>query len=338
MKAVTESHAVSAARPRSPEAEQFLADVLRGLRRPAKELPCKYFYDEAGSRLFEQICELDEYYLTRTELAIMREHADEMAALLGPGCLLVEYGSGSGVKTRLLLDRLERPAAYVPVDVSRESLVRSARQLALRYPGLEVLPVCADFTGDFELPTPGRPAARRVVYFPGSTIGNFSPRAARRLLRGMARLVGPGGAALVGVDLKKDPRVLERAYDDAAGVTAAFNRNVLHVINRALGADFRPEALRHHAFYNASEARIEMHLVSERRQTVRIPSIGLRIELEPAETIWTESSYKFTRASATGMLAEAGLRLEAWHSDRERRFALALAAPRAQAAAARRAA
>ena len=250
---------------------------------------------------------------------------------------MVELGSGFSVKTRrLLAARGGTPLRYIPLDVDETSVAASAARLLDEDQRLEVHAVVGDFERHLvHVPPAG---GRRLVLFLGSTIGNLDPPARVALLRQVRGLLRRGDRLLVGMDLVKELPTLEAAYNDAAGVTAAFNRNVLHVINRALGADFRPEAFRHHAFYNASEARIEMHLVSERRQTVRIPSIGLRIELEPAETIWTESSYKFTRASATGMLAEAGLRLEAWHSDRERRFALALAAPRAQAAAARRAA
>jgi dimethylhistidine N-methyltransferase len=292
----------------APAAADFRADVLRGLRRRHKGIPCKYFYDDAGSRLFDRICELPEYYPTRTELAILRRHAPAMAAGLGPDCLVIEYGSGSGVKTRLLLDALDRPAAYLPVDIAREHLARAAAALAAECPTLPVRPVCADFTSPFALP-PGLPAAaRRVVYFPGSTIGNFGPRAARQLLRGMARLAGRGGAALIGVDLKKDPRVLERAYDDSAGVTAAFNKNVLVRINRELAGDFRPERFDHHALYNPTRGRIEMHLVSRRRQAVRVA--GERFTFADGEAIRTEYSYKFTVrefqvvASRAGLLAE----------------------------------
>src|SRR5205823_1733452 len=185
-----------------------------------------------------------EYYLTRTELAIMRKHAGEMADLLGPDCLLVEYGSGSSIKTRLLLDRLKRLAAYVPLDVSREHLFRSAGWLGARYPAVRVLPLWADFTGDFRLPEPSRRPSRRAVYFPGSTLGNFDPQAATVLLAGVARLCGPGGALLLGIDLKKDVRVLEPAYNDARGVTAALNLNLLARINRELGANFDLAAFR----------------------------------------------------------------------------------------------
>jgi dimethylhistidine N-methyltransferase len=304
----------------APARADFRADVLRGLRRPHKRLPCKYFYDDAGSRLFDRICELPEYYPTRTELALLRDHAPAMAERLGAGCLVVEYGSGSGNKTRLLLDALERPAAYLPVDIAREHLLRSAQALATEYPGLAVRPVCADFARPFALP-PGLPAAaRRVVYFPGSTIGNFSPRVARRLLRGMARLVGPGGAVLIGVDLIKDPRVLERAYDDAAGVTAAFNKNLLARINRELGGDFRPERFDHHALYNPTYGRIEMHLISRRRQTVRIA--GERIHFAEGEAIRTECSYKYTVRGFQALAARAGLLARQVWTDPGRRFSV----------------
>src|SRR6516162_10649982 len=201
--------------------DRFRTDVLRGLRLPRKAIPCKYFYDERGSALFEEICELDEYYLTRTELAILRSHAGEMAAALGEDCELIEFGSGSGLKTQLLLAQLRQPRAYLPVDISAEPLARSARELARRFPRLEIHPVCADFTATVVLPEMGSPRARRVVYFPGSTIGNFGPRAAERLLRSIARLVGDGGGLLIGFDLDKDESIVWPAYNDGRGVTAA---------------------------------------------------------------------------------------------------------------------
>ncbi len=298
----------------SPRADDFLGDVLRGLGRRAKTLPCKYFYDERGSVLFDQICELPEYYLTRTELAIMREHAAEMADCLGPRCMVVEFGSGSGRKTRLLLDRLREPTAYVPLDISREHLLRSARALAKAYPRLEVLPVCADFTSDFEPPTPSRSAARRVVYFPGSTIGNFSPRAATHLMRRVARLVGPGGGFLVGIDLRKGADVLEPAYDDAQGVTAEFNLNLLRRINRELGADFPPEAFRHRAVYNEARGRVEMYLVCRRPLTVHVG--GAEIAFRRDESIRTECSYKYSPEGFRSMAAAAGLDVvRAWSDE-----------------------
>src|SRR5262249_3872196 len=219
-------------------ARQFRADVLRGLRAPKKELPCKYFYDEAGSDLFEQITQLEEYYPTRTELDIMERHAAEMAELLGPRCLLIEYGSGSSLKTRRLLDQLRDPAGYVPIDVSGDYLRRSVQALGVEYPNVEMLPLCADFTHPLGLPACRKPVGRRMVYFPGSTIGNFGPEGALALLRQTADLCGRDGGLLLGIDLQKDPRVIEAAYNDRRGVTAAFNRNILVRINRELGADF----------------------------------------------------------------------------------------------------
>jgi dimethylhistidine N-methyltransferase len=304
----------------APAAADFRADVLRGLRRPHKRIPCKYFYDDAGSRLFDHICELPEYYPTRTELAILRDQAPAMAGRLGPRCLIIEYGSGSGIKTRLLLDALDRPAAYLPVDIAREHLLRAAQTLAAERPGLAIRPVCADFTRAFALPHGLPKATRRAVYFPGSTIGNFGPRAARRLLRGMARLVGTGGAVLIGVDLKKDPRVLERAYDDAAGVTAAFNKNLLVRINRELSGDFRPERFDHHALYNPAFGRIEMHLVSRRRQTVHVAGEG--VELSEGEAILTECSYKYTVRGFQALAARGGLRAWQIWTDADRRFSV----------------
>jgi dimethylhistidine N-methyltransferase len=298
----------------------FLADVRRGLRRPRKELPCKYFYDARGSELFDAICELDEYYPTRTELAITAEYAGEMARHLGRDCLLVEYGTGSGVKTRLLLDRLEAPAGYVPVDISGSHLARAAAALAARYPGLAVRPVCADFTRPFALPRPGRPAARTAVYFPGSTVGNFTPPAAVRLLRGMAALVGPGGGLLIGADRKKDARRLEAAYDDARGVTAAFNRNLLVRINRELGADFAVERFRHRAVYNERRGRVEMHLVSDRPQAVHLA--GETFRFAAGEGVRTECSYKYGPGEFEALAARAGFRPRALWADAEGLFAV----------------
>ena len=305
---------------RTPDTDQFRADVLRGLRRRARELPCKYFYDETGSRLFEQICELEEYYLTRTELAIMHRHAGEMAEALGPDSLLVEYGSGSSVKTRLLLDRLPRVAAYVPLDVSREHLFRSARQLSARYPGVEVLPLCADFTGTFRLPEPSRPPARRVVYFPGSTLGNFDPTAAAGLLSRVAGLCGRGGAMLLGIDLKKDLRVLEPAYNDARGVTAAFNLNLLARINRELGADFDLAAFRHHAPYNRVLGCIEMYLISLRAQEVHLA--GEVFSFAEEESILTERSFKYDLDEFRAWVSRTGLRVEKVWVDGQQYFAV----------------
>jgi L-histidine Nalpha-methyltransferase len=299
----------------SPERERFLSDVLEGLARSAKTLPCKYFYDARGSALFDRICTLPEYYPTRTELAILRRHAPAMAAAIGPRCLLVEYGSGSSTKTRLLLDRLADPAAYVPVDISREHLLQSAAALAAHYPRLRVTPVCADFTRPFALPDV--PDAARVVgYFPGSTIGNFAPADARKFLADIAEQCGPGGALLIGVDLTKPRSVLEPAYDDARGVTAEFNRNLLRRANRELGADFDLAAFDHRAFWNASLGRVEMHLVSRRDQVVRIA--GRAIPFAKGESIHTENSHKYELAGFAALAAAAGFTVErVWTDDAE---------------------
>jgi dimethylhistidine N-methyltransferase len=295
---------------------QFRADVLRGLGAPKKELPCKYFYDEAGSELFERITELEEYYPTRTERAIMERHAAEMAELLGPRCLLIEYGSGSSSKTRFLLDHLCDPAGYVPIDVSGEHLRRTGRALAEEYPRVKVLPLCADFTRPLQLPAHQEAAARRVVYFPGSTLGNFSPEKATHLLRRTADLCGRGGGLLVGIDLQKQPRLIEAAYNDRQGVTAAFNRNILVRINRELGADFDINQFAHRAFYNVARHRIEMHLVSRRDQTVHVG--GMRFFFAEGESIHTENSYKFGLRTMAELAEAAGFAVErVWTDERQ---------------------
>jgi dimethylhistidine N-methyltransferase len=308
-------------RDHEPERERFLADALAGLGRPQKTLPCKYFYDERGSALFDRICELPEYYPTRTELGILRRHAAAMAAAVGPRCLLVEYGSGSSTKTRLLLERLDQPAAYVPVDISREHLLRSAAALARRHPRVRVIPVCADFTQPFELPRVPR-AERRVAYFPGSTIGNFAPPDARKFLTHVADQCGPGGALLIGVDLRKARTILEPAYDDAAGVTAEFNRNLLVRINRELGADFDPAAFDHLAFWNAAEGRVEMHLVSRREQAVRLG--GRRIAFAAGESVHTENSYKYDLRDFAALARSAGFEVERVWTDEALLFSVQL--------------
>jgi len=275
----------------APARSQLLKEALEGLSAPRKTLPCKYFYDERGSALFDRICDLDEYYPTRTELSIMRDHGAEMGAALGQGCRLVEYGSGSSLKTRILLDHLEDPAAYVPVDISREHLKRSAEAISQRHPELEVLPVCADFTQPFDVPVPKEGADHTAAYFPGSTIGNFAPPEARSLLGQIAAQCGAGGGLLIGVDLRKERSVLEAAYNDAEGVTAEFNLNLLRRLNRELDADFRLDAFEHRAHWNEDLGRVEMHLVSQEQQTVQID--GKRIHFAPGETIHTENSHKY---------------------------------------------
>lgn len=302
-------------RPRSlrvldlhPSTADFEGEVLAGLSKRPKELPCKYFYDADGAALFEAICETEEYYLTRTELSILRARLPDIAALVGPRALVLEPGSGSGLKTRMLLEALSEPAAYVPVDISREQLVTTATELAASLPDLEVLPVCADFTQPFPLPEPASPIGRRVVFYPGSTIGNFARPEAEAFLRSMADRVGPGGAIVLGVDLKKDPLLLHAAYNDAAGVTARFNRNLLARVARTLNLDLSIDAFQHYAFYDPVEGRIEMHLVSLRDQSFTVG--GRRITFALGETIWTESSHKYTRAEVREMASRAGLRPE----------------------------
>ena len=304
----------------APDVSQFRDEVWAGLSHSQKTLPCKYFYDERGSALFESICEVPEYYPTRTELSIMEAHAPAMASLLGARCLLVEYGSGSSRKTRLLLDRLRDAAGYVPIDISREALSESARALVAAYPALEVLPVCADYTEAFELPTPRALPERRGVYFPGSTIGNFTPPQAQRFLARMARVAGPRGALLIGVDLKKDRATLERAYDDAAGVTAAFNQNLLVRINRELDGSFDVTRFRHHAYYNETAGRIEMHLVSSVAQRVRVA--GRPFWFAAGETIHTENSYKYDLVNFAALAAGVGLAVREVWTDERRRFSV----------------
>ena len=303
-----------------PERARLREEVLAGLQKPQKELPCKLLYDERGSRLFGQICELEEYYPTRTEIAIMRVYSPEMMSLLGPGCLLIEYGSGGSIKTRILLDELPDPAGYVPIDISRGELARSAAALAADYPSLEVLPVCADYTEPIDLPTPSRPAARRVAYFPGSTIGNFDPEPATHFLRTVAAECGPAGGLLIGVDLRKDPLVLHHAYNDQSGISAQFNLNVLARINRELNGDFRLEQFQHYAFYNPVPSRVEMHLVSLADQQAMVGDVA--IQFRRGESIWTESSYKYSPEEFESLAAEAGWSVEKIWTDPQQLFSV----------------
>lgn len=296
----------------------FAAEALRGLRAERKALPCKFLYDRTGSELFERICSIEEYYPARAEIEILRTHGAEIAALLGPGCILVEYGSGSARKTRILLDRLQDPAAYIPVDISRECLEESAGAIRGERPDLEVLPVWADYTGDFPLPAPRAPAGRTAAFFPGSTIGNLEPDEARRFLRSARARLGPGSRFVVGIDLKKDPQVLHAAYNDAAGATAAFNRNILVRMNVELGADFRVDDFAHYAFYNPAEGRIEMHLVSLRDQHARVG--GEPIRFREGETIFTEASRKYTFGEFRRLAEDGGYDPVAWWTDRRRLF------------------
>jgi dimethylhistidine N-methyltransferase len=273
------------------EGPSFLDDVLAGLAAPQKSLPPKYFYDWRGAKLFEAICELPEYYPTRTEMGIMEARLGELVRLLGPETQLVEFGSGASVKTRLLIARA-RPSLYVPIDIAEVQLRAACAELAQMFPWLNITGVVADFTRPLKLPEfLGVPIRRKVVYFPGSTIGNLAPEDALEFLKEVREIVGPGGMLVIGVDLKKDKRVLEAAYDDARGVTAEFNLNVLARINRELGADFQVKRFRHRAFYDEARGRIEMHLESLYQQVVHVG--GQRFEFKAGETIHTEISCKY---------------------------------------------
>lgn len=303
-----------------PKLGSFRDEVLHGLQKPHKELYSKYFYDERGSQLFDQICEADEYYSTRTEISILRQHIDEMAALMGEHCLLIEYGSGNSKKTRILLDALHEPAAYVPIEISKEYLLGSATVLAIVYPDLEVLPVLADYTSDFEIPIPAKPVSRRVAFFPGSTIGNFNPEPAKLFLKQVAKVVGKGGGLLIGVDVKKDFNIMHHAYNDQQGVTALFNLNMLVRINQELDADFQLNQFGHYAFYNPTAGRIEMHLVSLKNQTVSIGDVKVPFKL--GESIWTESSYKYNLEEFAELAATAGFTVEHVWTDPQKLFSV----------------
>lgn len=305
-----------------PTAEHARAEILAGLKSTPKRLSPKFFYDETGSALFDEICEQPEYYPTRTELAIMQAHAPDMAAALGSGVMVVELGSGSSVKIRLLLDALDRPSAYVPVDISREHLAQAAQRINEAYPSLEVLPVSADFTQPFRLPRARQRAQRVVVYFPGSTIGNFEPMAALRLLEMIRMRVGEGGGLLVGVDLKKEAALLNAAYNDAAGVTARFNRNILAHINHVADARFDPERFEHRAFYNPSQGRIEMHLVSPVAQRIRVARE--MIEFAAGESIHTENSYKYSLPEFASLANRAGFVVDGLWTDARQLFSVQL--------------
>jgi dimethylhistidine N-methyltransferase len=299
------------------ETSEILADVLHGLGGTRKTLPPKLFYDDVGARLFERICTLDEYYLTRSELSILRERAGEISDFVGARVALVEYGSGAATKVRFLLDALRDPAAYVPIDISREQLARVAADLEADYPSLAVRPICGDYTRLLPLPNLP-PHARRVAFFPGSTIGNFHPAEAAAFLTRIRRTVGTGGALVIGVDRRKDAAVLHAAYDDPHGVTAAFNRNVLRRINRELGADFDLASFRHVAFFNDDASRIEMHLESTCDQTVHVA--GSAFDFARGETIWTESSYKYDEEQLATVASAAGFRVDRLWTDANELF------------------
>ena len=303
-----------------PGRSDFLAETLAGLSATPPTLPSKFFYDERGASLFQQICELPEYYITRTETEILREHGAEMAASIGENAELVGFGTGAGIKTRMLLEHLENPIAYVPVDISKQRLLDSAEALQRAMPGLEILPVCADYMQPIRLPVPSRKPDHVAVYFPGSTIGNLEPEKARNFLERVCRLCGRSGGLIIGVDLQKPAEILEPAYNDTAGVTAAFNLNLLARANRQLGADFDLSCWEHRAVYNRGLGRIEMHLVSRREQRVHLG--GRQFRFASGEKIITEYSYKHTREGFTALAVSAGFQLARIWTDPQAWFAI----------------
>ena len=303
---------------REPASSDFLSEVIAGLSSQPRTLPYKYFYDTTGAALFQKICELPEYYLTSAELQILQRYSSEIAAELGTGIELIGLGTGAGTKTRILLDKLQAPIAYIPVDISKEQLKRSTALFRKIFPGLEVLPVAADYLEPLELPSPSHKPIRKVVYFPGSTIGNFEPEAAMEFLRRIANYCGPGGGLLIGADLQKGREVLEHAYNDDAGVTAQFNLNLLARANRELGANFDLKQWRHQAIYNPTQGRIEIYVVSEVDQTVRIQD--RQFDFRAGEKITTEYSYKHTPEGFIELARNAGFGFVRMWTDDARLF------------------
>lgn len=305
-----------------PEREAFLNAVLKGLQREQKELPCKFLYDERGSALFDSICELDDYYPTRTELHIMQKHINDIVRSIGENVVLIEYGSGSSLKTRILLDHFQKLTAYIPIDISKEHLLNAATEVKKLYPDLNIQPVCADYTRPFNLPDNIDLTAKRVVYFPGSTIGNFHPGEAVEFLRSMSKVLHNNGSLLLGIDLKKDPLILHRAYNDRAGVTEAFNMNILVRSNRELGTNFRTDLFNHYAFFNPRLGRIEMHLVSLDDQDIRIN--GTTVSIAKGESIHTECSYKYTLKEFEKLAKKAGYTVDRVWTDEDELFSVQL--------------
>jgi dimethylhistidine N-methyltransferase len=304
----------------SSEASAFETDVLKGLSATPKTVPAKYFYDAAGSQLFERITELPEYYPTRSEMRILRDHAADIAKLIAPGAALVEFGSGSNKKVRILLRAAPPLAAYVPVDICGEMLEQEAAELRPDFPQLKVLPVTADICFPFDLPAEAKAAPERVGFFPGSTIGNFEPHEAAAFLRNAAKILGPGSTLIVGTDMIKPAEVLNAAYNDKAGVTAKFNLNLLTRINRELGGTFKLDTFEHHAFFNRERNRIEMHLASLKRQKVKVA--GETIDFRAGETIHTENSYKYSPESLGALARGVGWQPAGQWSDARKYFSI----------------
>ncbi len=300
------------------EPSQFYRDVIDGLQKPQKTLPSKYFYDKRGSELFEQICELEEYYLTRTEFSIMRQNMDNIAGRLGSNIQLIELGSGSSLKTRMLLDHVPDIHSYVPVDISDNFLSDVADELQTEYPDLNIIPVAADYTRPFELPAKD-PKTRRISYYPGSTIGNFTKEKAGNFIKLIAELVKPDGGLLIGFDLLKKEETLIAAYDDEKGVTAKFNKNILRRINNELEGSFNLDAFKHRAVFNEEKHRIEMHLVSKIDQKVNI--LDSHIDFKKGEHIHTESSHKYSLESFEQLTKDHFQLVKTW-MDKDEMFAV----------------
>ena len=306
-----------------PIAQDILTEVIAGLSQPQKVLPAKYFYDEQGSRLFEAITKLPEYYPTRIEIDLLRKHRESIAKLVKDDVWLLEYGSGASLKIRLLLQAI-RPNCYVPMDISKDFLLSSAESLMDDYPWLDVYAACVDYSQPVRLPADMITPAQKLGFFPGSSIGNFSPQEAQVFLQGVRNTLGKDGAMLIGVDLQKDKQVLEAAYNDCQNVTAAFNFNILHHINRVLGTQFNVNYFEHKAIYSDEKGRIEMHLVSTMDQIVKISDSNnpegqsKNITFKTGETIHTENSYKYSKQSFTDLIAGAGFEVrECWSDDKD---------------------
>ena len=315
------AHPLTAIQPASavpPATSDLLSDVIAGLSSNPRTLPCKYFYDERGAALFQKICELPEYYITRTEIDILDRHRAEIASQVGANIQLIGLGTGAGTKTRILIEALDNPAAYIPVDISEKQLRKSSAFFRKIFPKLEILPVCADYLQPVVLPSPRHKPARNVVYFPGSTIGNFEPNEALEFLRRVANVSGQGGGLLIGADLQKDQNVIEAAYNDKAGVTAQFNLNLLAHINRETGANFDLNRWQHRAIYNSEAGRIEMYLISATNQTVRIQD--REFHFRAGERILTEHSYKHTPDGFIALARQAGFDFVTLWTDDARLF------------------
>lgn len=302
-----------------PQIHSLLSEVLVGLSKHQKTISPKYLYDKEGSEIFEKICDLADYYPTRAEKEILENSSGEMAELIGPHSLIIEPGSGAGEKVRYLLRNLQNPQGYVPIEISREILLRMTRELIEEFPGLDVTPVCADFTEEIQLPlTVDARTGKKVIFFPGSTIGNLHPEEAIAFLMQYGEMLESGGGFLIGADLKKDTEVLERAYDDSEGVTAQFNLNLLRRLNREVGASFDPDKFEHVAFYNKELGRVEMHLRSKIAQLVKVNRTVFRFN--EGETIHTENSYKYTVGEFAELCAHAGLTLKKYWQDSKKLF------------------